>query len=283
VRIDTIAMMADFEKKLEDIYAFIDSRAARADCGIILGSGLGGFADSIDGKQDTPFSLIPHLPVSTVRGHGNMVTTGTIGKTAIACSVGRFHYYEGFSSLTTALPVFILHRLGVRCLIVTNAAGGVNPSYRTGDLVVIKDHINCMGTNPLRELGDTTDRRFVDMSCPYDRELRAIAASIGADTLQEGVLMAVPGPSYETRAEVAAARKLGADLVGMSTVPEVIIARYLDIKVLGISFVSNVHHLDKAVSVNHGEVLEKTGTQRNTFIAFLTNLVGELEKKNVFV
>lgn len=275
--------MTDIGEKLGDLSKFVEERSLEGDCGVILGSGLGAFADTLNNARAISYSDIPHFPVSTVAGHAGKLVSGSLGGTRVVAAMGRFHYYEGHSALTTALPVFLMHCLGLRIVIVTNAAGGLNPSLSTGDLVIIKDHINFMGANPLRELDDHTDRRFVDMSAPYDGRLRAVARELRGKQSREGVLMAFPGPSYETRSEVVMARKLGADLAGMSTVPEVIVARYLGLRVLGISFVSNVHSVDRPVSVDHQEVLQATEEKRKEFILFLSGLIEELEKRNELV
>ena len=275
--------MADIGKTIEDLRQFVEERSLGSDCGVILGSGLGAFADTLKDANAISYSDIPHFPVSTVAGHAGRLVFGTRGRTRVAAAMGRFHYYEGHSALTTTLPVFLMHCLGVRAVIVTNAAGGLNPSLSTGDLVILRDHINFMGTNPLRELDDHSDRRFVDMSAPYDSRLRAVARELRGERAREGVLMAFPGPSYETSSEVAMARTLGADLAGMSTVPEVVVARYLGLRVLGISFVSNVHSVDRPVSVDHQEVLRATEEKRKEFTLFLSRLIEELENRNELV
>jgi purine-nucleoside phosphorylase len=226
--------------------------------GLILGSGLGAVVESFSGRE-VPYSQIHGFPVPTVEGHAGFLRLGE----RVAIMAGRFHYYEGFSLDDVVLPVFVLHGLGVRTLIVTNAAGGIRRSYSPGDLVLISDHINLMGANPLRGANPSgLGPRFPDMSQAYSPRLREAArATAGAVValrapLQEGVYAAFLGPTYETPAEVRLAERMGADLVGMSTVPEVIAARYLGMEVLGISMVTNMAAgiLDQPLS--HTEVMQ---------------------------
>jgi purine-nucleoside phosphorylase len=225
--------------------------------GLILGSGLGGAVESLPG-HDLPYAQIRGLPVPTVEGHAGFLRLG--GRVAVM--TGRFHYYEGFSLDDVVLPVFVLHGLGVRTLIVTNAAGGIRRSYSPGELVLISDHINLMGATPLRGANPPSlGPRFPDMSEAYSRRLRELAGSTAGALaairapLQEGVYAAFMGPTYETPAEVRMAERMGADLVGMSTVPEVIAARYLGMEVLGISMVTNMAAgiLDEPLS--HADVM----------------------------
>jgi purine-nucleoside phosphorylase len=275
--------MADFKHKLQDIETFVKTNSLKADCGIMLGSGLGTFASTLQNAHTISFSDIPHFPAPTVSGHSGKLIIGVSGKSSIAAVEGRFHYYEGHSALTTTLPVFLMHFLGTNVLIVTNAAGGLHSSYSTGDYVIIKDHINFMGTNPLRELDDHTNRRFVDMSSPYDEKLIEVAQTVSPNEIKEGVLIAFPGPTYETRSEIVMARKLGADLASMSTVPEVIVARYLKMRVLGISFISNVHSAEVPSPVSHDDVLHAAREEKDQFAVFLSTLIEELEKQNELV
>ncbi|MFN8635213.1 MAG: purine-nucleoside phosphorylase [Chloroflexota bacterium] len=231
--------------------------------GIILGSGLGPLADEVENPTVVPYAEIPHFAVSTVSGHAGQLVGGTLEGVPVAVLRGRVHLYEGYSLQQITFPVRTLHRLGAEVLIITNAAGGLNPSFRAGDLMVLRDHINLpglAGLNPLigadePELGV----RFLDMSAPYDDELRARALAIGARagvSVREGVYAVVAGPSYETRAEIRYLRTIGADAVGMSTVPEVIVARHERMRVLGISVITNVAATEEnPVDVSHEEVL----------------------------
>jgi len=241
--------------------AFGDGQPAAGqgpEVGLILGSGLGQVVESLPGS-DVPYERIRGFPVPTVEGHAGFLRLG--GRVAVMA--GRFHYYEGFALDDVVLPAFLLHALGVRTLIVTNAAGGIRASYRPGELVLISDHINLMGATPLRGPNPPgLGPRFPDMSEAYSRRLRELAraaarevASIPAP-MQEGVYAAFMGPTYETPAEVRMAERMGADLVGMSTVPEVIAARYLGMEVLGISMVTNMAAgiVDQALS--HAEVMQ---------------------------
>ncbi len=212
--------------------------------GLILGSGLGGLADELENRVVIDYADIPDFPKSTAPGHKGRMALGELSGKKLICMQGRFHYYEGWDMEDIALPVRTMKRLGIRSLIVTNAAGGVNPGFEAGDLMLIADHINLMGVNPLRGANDdTVGPRFPDMSHAYPESMRALARKaaqrIGIP-LREGVYLACSGPSYETPAEIRAFRTLGADAVGMSTVPEVIAAVHCGLPVLGISLISNM-------------------------------------------
>jgi purine-nucleoside phosphorylase len=231
---------------------------------LITGSGLGDVVDALDPVDAISYEQIPGFPVSTVAGHaGRLVRATPLGASGPNLLVlqGRFHYYEGYAMEELTLPIHVLRALGVETLVVTNAAGGLNADYTPGDLVLITDHINFMGSNPLIGWSDGTNDRFVDLGNAYSPRLRAMArdAAPPGARLHDGVLMAFTGPSYETRAEIRLARLAGADLASMSTVPEVIVARLLGIEVLGISCVTNVAAADDAPapeSVDHEEVVE---------------------------
>lgn len=226
---------------------------------IVLGSGLGGFTKGLEGLT-FGYKEIPGFPRSTVEGHaGELLFTTLFGK-KLAIMSGRFHYYEGHSLQETTLPVRVFKKLGVEKILLTNASGGINKGFRAGDLVLIKDHINLMGTNPL--LGKNDEEfgpRFPDMSCVYDADLRKVAQNAARNigiNLRQGVYAAVTGPSYETPAEVKMLETLGADLVGMSTVPEAIIARHCGLKVLGLSLCTNAAAgVVQNCTLNHEEVV----------------------------
>jgi purine-nucleoside phosphorylase len=231
--------------------------------GIILGSGLGALAKSIEFSTNIPYNEIPEWPVSTVIGHQGQLVIGKLEDRDVIVMQGRVHYYEGYSIAQVALPVRVLQRLGIEILIVTNAAGAVNPDYTPGDLMLITDHINMIGMaglNPLRgpnlnELGV----RFPDMSQAYDPAIMVMARKAAEEEkmeLQEGVYISLAGPSFETPADLRFLRIIGADAVGMSTVPEVIAARHGGTRVLGISGISNKANLDGATTTTHEEVLE---------------------------
>jgi purine-nucleoside phosphorylase len=242
---------ADFAERVNGAWkAFQACTSRRPGIGIVLGSGLGGFAETVSGDK-VPFHSIPGLPKPTVQGHSGLFTVGD----EVVVMAGRIHYYEGHSMDDVVLPTFLLSRLGVRTLVVTNAAGGVNRSYSAGELVLIKDHVNFQGTNPLRGPNPDLGPRFPDMSAVYSPELRDLARSVSRLPLREGVYAAFSGPSYETPAEIRMLAAIGVDLVGMSTVPEVIAAGYLGMKVLGISCVTNMAAGILDQPLDHKEVI----------------------------
>ncbi len=248
--------------------------------GIILGSGLGGLVDLIQDKIAIPYEEIPNFPVSTVEGHKGQLVFGRIQGKPIMAMQGRFHYYEGYSMAEVTFPVRVMQVLGVTGLIVTNAAGGINQVYRPGDLVLIKDHINMIGENPLRGANlNNLGPRFPDLSQGYDREWRekalVIARNMGISP-QEGVYAGMSGPSYESPAEIRFLRTIGADLVGMSTVPEVIVANHGGLRVLGISCVTNMAAGILPQPLSHTEVMETAERIQRTFVQFVQELVKEL-------
>lgn len=229
--------------------------------GIILGSGLGGIAQTIERPVRIPFREVPGFPSATVVGHAGELIAGQLeGKPVVALS-GRFHMYEGHDAALAGFPVRVLHALGIRTLIVSNAAGGVRPSFTPGTVMLLRDHVNLMFRNPLVGPVEQGDVRFPDMSEPYDAGLRAIAHEVAKSqrlTLEEGVYFGLLGPTYETKAEVQMLGRLGADAVGMSTVPEVIVARALGLRVLGFSCITNLACGLAAAPITHQEVLETT-------------------------
>ena len=247
--------------------------------GLILGSGLGVLADEIEDAVAIPYSEIPNFPVSTVHGHAGQLVIGQLsGKTVIAMQ-GRFHHYEGYTMDKVTFPVRVMKLLGVEKLIVTNAAGGVNKGFTPGDLMLITDHINMMG-NPL--IGANDERfgpRFPDMSTAYDKEFQQMARKVAADlniAIQEGVYLGLTGPTYETPAEIRMIRTLGGDAVGMSTVPEVIVANHSSMRVLGISCITNMAAGILDQPLNHEEVIETTEKVKNTFLLYVKELVKNL-------
>jgi purine-nucleoside phosphorylase len=240
---------------------------------VVLGSGLGDFADELTEAVAVPYAKIPGFPHSTAIGHAGRLIIGKACTTVVAAMQGRVHLYEGYSAAEVAFPMRVLARLGVRAVILTNAAGGINTEYSQGALVAIRDHINLQGTNPL--IGPNDDRfgtRFPDMTAafwkPY-RELTLIEAKRLGMELHEGVYAAVTGPSFETPAEILYLRTIGADLVGMSTVPEVIVARHMGIRVLGISCVTNMAAGILDQPLTHEEVIETGKRVKNRFTALL--------------
>lgn len=237
---------------------------AKPAVGIVLGSGLGAFAGRVRDAVRIPYREIPGFPVPSAEGHAGELVVGEIGGATVACMAGRVHQYEGYTAQDVVFGVRLLGLLGVKALVLTNAAGGIHPSYTPGQLVLITDHINLQGTNPL--IGPNPDAlgpRFPDMTEAYSPRLRSIAHEVAASvevSLGEGVYMALLGPSFETPAEIRAFRALGADLVGMSTVPEVIAANHMGIECVGISCVTNVAAGLSDQKLSHQEVLE-TGRQ----------------------
>ena len=211
--------------------------------GIILGTGLGALADEITVEATFPYGALPHFPLSTVESHSGRLLMGTLGGRTVVAMQGRFHYYEGYTMRQIALPVRVMKLLGAETLLVSNACGGLNPQFRAGDIMVIRDHINFLGQNPLIGPNDTRlGPRFPDMSQPYDASLIALVENVALQErirLQKGVYVAWPGPSLETAAEYRFLRMAGADVVGMSTVPEVIVAVHMGMRVLGLSVVTD--------------------------------------------
>lgn len=248
--------------------------------GVVLGSGLGAFADTLDDAVETSYSEIPGWPVSTAIGHAGKLVTGRIGQTEVTVLAGRAHLYEGYTAAQVAFGIRELARRGARSVLLTNAAGGINLNYRPGDLVLISDHINLLGANPLTGPNDDSlGPRFPDMSEAYSRQYREIAKSTASElgiTLQEGVYAAVPGPSFETPAEIRFLRTIGADLVGMSTVPETIVANHMGMKVLGISCVTNMAAGILPQKLVHEDVLETGARVRDTLVKLLRTVLPRL-------
>jgi purine-nucleoside phosphorylase len=245
--------------------------------GIVLGSGLGRFADQLSWTTTIPYKDIPHFPRATVEGHKGQLLIGTVSGIEVAVMQGRVHGYEGYSAAETVFPVRVLGLLGIKTLIVTNAAGGIRTSYQKGQIVSISDHINFTGLNPLAGPNDRRlGVRFPDMTDAYSKRLRSQALEaarfLGFD-LHEGVYLGLHGPNYETPAEIRAFRTLGADLVGMSTVHEVLVARHMGIDVLGISCVTNMAAGVLDQKLDHEEVMEIGERVQTRFAALLTTLV----------
>ncbi len=228
--------------------------------GVILGSGLGGFTADIQIEHTIPYEEIPNFPVSTVEGHKGALVFGTVGGKKVMAMQGRFHYYEGYSMQQVTFPVRVMKYMGVSKLIVSNASGGVNPYYRVGSIVIIKDHINLMPEHPLR--GKNDDRfgpRFVNMSEPYAPAMRHLAKEIAYELeidVKDGVYLGLSGPTFETLAEYRMVKILGGDCVGMSTVPEVIVARHMEMDVFGISVITDMGSDEGILEVSHDEVLK---------------------------
>jgi purine-nucleoside phosphorylase len=234
-----------------------------AHTGVVLGTGLGAFIKELKVDGSIPYQEIPHFPHSTVESHKGQLISGHIGEKKVIVLQGRFHYYEGYSMQQITFPVRVLRALDIRALLLSNAAGGLNPSYRKGDLVLIDDHINLLPENPLRGLNDPAfGNRFVDMSCPYDPGLNNVLMTEAARLaipLQKGVYVSVMGPNLETRAEYRYLRRIGADLVGMSTVPEVIVAGHLGLPCAAISVITDECDPDHLAPVSIREIIEVAG------------------------
>jgi purine-nucleoside phosphorylase len=249
--------------------------------GVVLGSGLGAFADTLDDRKETPYREIVGWPPSTAVGHAGKLVTGRAAGTEVMVLAGRAHLYEGYTAAQVVFGIRELYRRGVRSVILTNAAGGINLNYRPGDLVLISDHINLLGVNPLTGPNDETlGERFPDMSEPYSAAYRDIAKRAAAPfgfTMQEGVYAAMPGPSFETPAEIRYLRAIGADLVGMSTVPETVAANYLGMKVLAISCVTNMAAGILPQKLNHAEVMETGERVRERLLKLLRAILPELK------
>jgi purine-nucleoside phosphorylase len=266
---------------IEEAKRAIESRTAlRPAISVVLGSGLGGFAEQLSDRVETPYSEIPGWPGSTAVGHAGKLVIGNLGGKAIAVMAGRAHLYEGYTAGQVVFGVRVLRALGVHSMVFTNAAGGINSQLERGGLLLITDHINLQGTNPL--VGSNDDRlgpRFPDMSEAYSRSYRKIARAVAEEMcihLAEGVYAAMLGPSYETPAEIRFLRAIGADVVGMSTVPEVIAANHMGMEVLGISCVTNMAAGMLPQRIQHEEVLETGLMVRSTLVKFLKALLPRL-------
>jgi purine-nucleoside phosphorylase len=280
--ITSAASMPDAYANANTAAQFVLSKTKlRPKVAVVLGSGLGAFADSsaVTDAVRIPFGDVPNFPKSTAEGHAGKLVIGNVGGVPIAAMQGRVHYYEGYSMEAVVFPIRVLSRMGVQAVILTNAAGGISPKLEQGCLVVLSDHINLLGSNPL--IGPNDPRfglRFFDMSAAYDPDYRQLAMREGKRLgvkIHEGVYLAVSGPSYETPAEIRAFQIMGADVVGMSTVPEVIAARHMGVKVLAISCVTNLA-AGLGAPLDHKEVLETGERVREHFVALLQSLIPQI-------
>jgi purine-nucleoside phosphorylase len=275
--LENIAASTEYDRAEEAAQYTFSQTALRPKIALVLGSGLGAFADEFSHATKIPYSQIPHFPQSTAIGHAGQLVLGNVNHVAVAGMQGRVHLYEGYSVHDVAFPIRVFARMGVRAVILTNAAGGIKREFTQGTLVVIKDHINLQGANPLT--GPNDDRfglRFPDMTTAYDRRFREMTVGEGnlkGISLHEGVYAALAGPSYESPAEIRYLRAIGADLVGMSTVPEVIAARHSGIRVLGISCVTNAAAGILDQPLNHIEVLETAERVKTQFISLLKMII----------
>ena len=272
--------MMDEMKRIDEAAAKVLAVCGKADIGVILGSGLGDYAEALEDAVKLPYSEIPGFPRSTVAGHAGMWCCGTLYGKRVVMLQGRFHYYEGYGMKDVTLPVRVMQKIGVKTLIVTNAAGGVNLGYHPGELMVIGDMFSMTAQNPL--IGPNLDAfgpRFPDMSCAFDKELRALAHECANEqgfALREGVYAQMTGPMYETPAEIRMLRTLGADAVGMSTVPEVIVARHGGMRVLGISCITNMAAGILDQPLNHAEVTETANRVKGQFRNLLDRIIEKM-------
>ena len=272
--------MEGLKEKIKESTGFIRKKTTlEPELGIILGTGLGQLAESIQVEASISYEEIPHFPVSTVESHAGRLIFGTLSEKKVVAMQGRFHYYEGYSMQEITFPVRVMKELGIQVLLVSNACGGLNPLFKAGDIMAITDHINLLGDNPLRGRNDDSlGARFPDMYNCYDKDLIALAEETALELgikLQKGVYVAVAGPNLQTGAEYRFLRTIGADVVGMSTVPEVIVARHQGTKVLGFSIVTDMGLPDALKPTNLDEII----TVANTAEPFLTKLLVNVAKR----
>jgi purine-nucleoside phosphorylase len=267
--------------RVQEACAYIRSRYSNSlQAAVVLGSGLGGFAEQVTTEVEIPYTEIPHFPVSTVEGHGGKLILGKLGHKNLAVMSGRFHYYEGYSPAEVVFPIRVMHMLGVKDLFISNSAGGVNPAFKVGDLMIIRDHISIAIINPL--LGKNIEQlgpRFPDMSEPYNTERIKLAMNIATSLgiqLSTGVYFGVTGPTFETRAEYKLIYNLGADAVGMSTVQEVIAAVHCGMKVFAMSVITDLGIRDEENVITHQEVLDAANAAAPKLTAVFKNLIEQL-------
>lgn len=265
-------------KEIKEAVAFIQQRTRiQPEAGIVLGTGLGDFVDQIDISESLSYKDIPHFPLSTVKGHAGNFLFGHIGKRPVVAMQGRFHFYEGYTLQEATFPIRVMRFLGAETLFLSNASGGTNPAFRTGDLMILTDHINLMGSNPL--LGKNEDEigpRFPDMSEAYDPSLIALAESLAAKAdleVKKGVYAAVTGPVYETPAEYRYIRIIGADAVGMSTVPETIVARHMGMRVFAISVITDLGIEGHVQVISHEEVIQEARAAEPRLARIIKDLI----------
>ena len=269
------------KKKLKEISSHLKEKInIKPETGLILGSGLGVLAENIVNKQVIKYENISGFPVSTVEGHAGQLVAGKLENKKVIAMQGRFHFYEGYSMQEITLPVRVMKILGINNLIITNAAGGINLNYTPGELMIISDHINFMGDNPLRgENIDDFGPRFPDMTEAYSEKLIKIAENVSLETgimTRKGIYIGVQGPSYETPAEISFFRKIGADAVGMSTVPEVIVANHMGLEVLGISCITNMAAGVLPEPLNHEDVMKIAEKVKPRFIEFISGILAKI-------
>lgn len=274
--------MSELKQKIQETSEFLKSKTkVIPQIGIILGTGLGGLVKEIEIMDTIPYETIPNFPVSTVESHAGKLIFGKLSGKPVMAMQGRFHFYEGYNMQQVTFPVRVMKALGVRTLIVSNACGGVNPAHRAGDIMLISDHINLMGGHPLIGKNDETlGPRFPDMYNLYDQELLSLAESVALEEkikVQKGVYLGLTGPTLETGAEYRMIRILGADVVGMSTVPEVIVARHSGLKVLGFSIITDMGFPEAMKPVSIEEVIHVAGTAEVKFVRLVKQTIAKMQ------
>lgn len=273
--------MSELLAMIEETLGIIRTKTADTyDIGIILGTGLGGLVSEIEIDHEIDYDQLPHFPLSTVESHKGKLIFGKLGGKNVVAMQGRFHFYEGYSMKQITYPVRVMNKLGVETLLVSNACGGMNPIYRRGDLMIMADHINLLGDNPL--IGKNEDEfgpRFPDMSEPYNFELIKLAEEVALENkikIQKGVYVAVPGPNLETRAEYRFLRTIGADVVGMSTIPENIVANHMGMKVLGFSIITDECFPESLQKVNVEEIIEAANNAEPKMTLIMKEVIRKL-------
>lgn len=274
--------MSDMRRDIQEAVSFLRRRTkVKPKLGIILGTGLGGLVKNIKIRDIIPYQEIPHFPVSTVESHAGRLIFGNLSGKPVMVMQGRFHYYEGYSMQQVTFPVRVMKALGINTMVVSNACGGVNPTHKAGDIMVISDHINLMGDHPLRGRNDNSlGPRFPDMFNTYTAELIDLAERTALDLkikLQKGVYLALSGPSLETGAEYRMVRLLGADVVGMSTVPEVIVAKHQGMRVLGFSIITDMGFAEAMEAVSLQDVLKVAAVAEPRFVKLVTEVVRRMK------
>lgn len=274
--------MENLYEKIQESKAYIETVLEETcEVGVILGTGLGGLVDAMTEKIYIDYKNIPNFPVSTVKGHEGRLVIGKIGDKAVMAMQGRFHYYEGYTMKEVTYPIYVMKALGMKQLLITNACGGINTDFEPGTLMIIDDFINLMGTNPLIGVNDERlGERFPDMTEPYKNYLKDIAKKTGQNLeieYGEGVYAGFMGPYFETRAEIRAYGNMGADAIGMSTVPETIVANYLGIDCLGIACITNMATGIQKVKHSHEKVLETANKASENFCKWMIEIIKNLE------